>query len=218
MCIRDRDTQPDCEAIVFDVCGYSFNDWNLSAGAYRLLFPFMDSPAMANHIRQKGKKSDILVRRLFWTPRFSSATLGLSMRGWLGRDDNFKFATADLDRVQRRIDNGMAQSLEATSEGRAVFDETVSLVSGRDCKIVLLYLPVIKLLNDQDRSRHDANVAIFSRYAEQSPNVHFLDYNTPYESRIDLMYDGIHLNAKGKEIISAEIATELGQLPSGGSL
>ena len=207
------DTQGNCEAIVFDVSGYSFNDRNLSAAAYQLLYPYMNSPPIGNHISQKCKnRSEVFVRRLFWSSRFNSTTLGLSIRGWFGRDDNLKFSTVDLERVQRRIDNGKSQSLDATSEGRQLFDDTVSLVSTRNCKIVLLHLPVIKMLNDQDRSRHDANVAIFRECAEQSPNVYFLDYNTPYESRVDLLYDGIHLNAKGKEIISAEIAKELGKL------
>ena len=78
-------------------------------------------------------------------------------------------------------------------------------------KLVLVYLPVVKLLNDQDRTKHDANIEIFRELAASSSNVDFVDLNSGFEERNDLMYDGIHLNAKGKKVVSKALASVLTQ-------
>lgn len=205
-------TQKQCETIVFDVSGYSFNDRNLSAAAYTLLYPYLDSKPIGNHITEKAAVSnEPLIRRLFCSTRFNSTTLGLSVRGWLGRDDNLKFSSVDLARVQHRIDIGKAQSMVATEAGKQLLQETIDAVSDTDRKIVLLHLPVVKLLNDQDRTIHDANIAVMLEMAESNPNVFYLDFNTDYESNLEIMHDGIHLNAKGKKLLGGKIAEKLMQ-------
>ena len=206
-------TQNQCKTIVFDVSGYSFNDKNLSAAAYTLLYPYLDSEPIENHIKDEAQTwSETLIRRMFCTTRFNSTTLGLSVRGWLGRDDNLKFSSVDLARVQHRIDIGKAQSLIATDEGKQLLQDSIEAVSSQDRKIVLLHLPVVKLLNDQDRASHDANILIMKNMADSNANVFYLDYNTEYESNLEIMHDGIHLNANGKEILAGEIANDLMQI------
>jgi hypothetical protein len=206
-------TQTECQAIVFDVSGYSFNDRNLSAAAYTLLYPYLDSEPIGQHINDTAVDwSEPLIRQLFCSTRFNSTTLGLAVRGWLGRDDNLKFSSVDMADVQHRINVGNVQSLLATEDGKQLFLDTIDTVSNQDRKIVLLHLPVVKLLNDQDRVNHDANILIMQNIADSNPNVFYLDYNTPNESNLEIMHDGIHLNANGKKVISEKIANELSTL------
>ena len=204
------ETHPSCQTIVFDVSAYSFNDRNLSAAAYTLLYPYIGSAAIDEHIKSAAKTShEFLIRKAFLCPRFTSTTIGLAARGLLGRDDNLKFASVDLSRVQHLIDSGRSQSLETSEDGKRVFLDTVAAVTQSNRRLVLVHLPVVKMLNDVDRSAHDANIQILRDLARSNANVKFIDLNSDFEQRLDLMYDGIHLNADGKQVLSKLLATKL---------
>ena len=204
------ETHPSCDTIVFDVSGYSFNDKNLSAAAYTLLFPYMGSKAIDQHIQEKAvSRHESFSRQLFHLPRFSSTTLNLAIRGWLRRDDNLKSNEVDLDRVQHRINTGRIQSFEQSPDGRELFAQTAKVISSADKRLVLLHMPMVKMLNDVDREMHDRNIAVFQRLCKENDWAHFIDMNTDFEERYDLMFDGIHLNAKGKKVVSGLIASEL---------
>lgn len=204
-----------CKMIVFDVSAYTFNDRNLSAAAYTLLFPYMDSAPIADHIQSSAQSwHEPLTRRLFRLTRFNSTTLNLAIRGWLGRDDNMKFSEIDLSRAQHRIDSGRTQSLVRTKEGERLVRETAQAATDSGIQFVLLHLPVVDLFNDVDRHQHDENIQILKRLTETSDSITYLDFNTGYEQRYDLLFDGLHLNAEGKRVISTQIADQLRALSS----
>lgn len=209
-------TQPQCSIVVMDVSAYTFNDKNLSTGAYTLLYPYMNADSIFSHVSTHSRKfGEVFLRNLFCGARFNSTTLNLAIRGLLGRDDNLKFSAVDLDQVTHRINSGQTQSLAVDPESLEVFDRSVKFLIDNQKQVVLLYLPVVKMLNDVDRQQHDANLKRLKQYAIDSPNVFFLDLNQDNEENYEIMFDGIHLNNKGKKQLSNQIAEFLDPVVNG---
>jgi hypothetical protein len=205
-------SQPHTKTVVLDVSGYSFNDRNLSSGAYTLLYPYIDTESIQSYVAQNAKKfGEVTLRKIFLSSRFNSTTLNLAIRGLLGRDDNLKFSQVNLEQLRHRIAAGKTQSMSVDPDALAAFESALQLLLQNGKNVVLVYLPVVKILNDVDRNQHDTNVARFQKFAND-PNVFFLDLNSANEENYEIMFDGIHLNNKGKRQLSRELANILSTL------
>lgn len=203
-------TQPDCHTVVMDVSAYTFNDGNRSTGAYKLLYPYMDSNDVFDYVSANSRGfGEVFIRNLFYGSRFNSTTLNLAIRGLLGRDDNLKFSSVDLNQVRHRVDAGKTQLLEIDPRSLELFDRSLNFLKEQNKKVVLLYLPVVKMLNDVNRAQHDENIGRFKQYALDSPDVYFLNLNRENEENYEIMFDGIHLNRKGKNQLSKQVAEYL---------
>ncbi|MBC2693948.1 MAG: hypothetical protein HF982_01425 [Desulfobacteraceae bacterium] len=79
------------------------------------------------------------------------------------------------------------------------------MLTVRNIKVVLVYIPVIDLLNDPERRQHDRIIQIIEEMAKDKEQICFVNYNTDYEARHDLFFDPRHLNEKGKQIVTGRL-------------
>ena len=50
---------------------------------------------------------------------------------------------------------------------------------------------------------------LFRKLAKDNPLVVFLDYSRAFETRYALFYDTIHMNAKGRQVMTEDLARSL---------
>jgi hypothetical protein len=196
--------------VVYDVSAFTFSDKGLSTNSYRLLYPFIDDPAIAEHVKAMTPTAhEWLWHRAMWSLRFDEVTLSLAMRGFTNVRGNLKMGTVDVDAVRKSVQAGQARTMAIEPENVAAFEETIRFVQSRGAILVLAYIPTLDVLSDADRAAHDRIVAMLQRYAQANAGVKFLNYNLDYEHRAELFFDPIHMNAAGQKVVTDRLVQDL---------
>jgi len=220
--------QPGVRVVVYDVEESSFSDEGLSANSYRLFFPFIDDPDMADYLKKHCKSADeYWLRKIFRSSRYDEVTLWLSVRGWLGIKENLKLQKFDPALARRAIEKGSSRPAKVDVRQYDVFLNTVCFATARGVKVVLVNMPTVDIINRIDPSGREEVRNLFRDLAggsaggadcadgtlsfphAPSGNPVFLDYSRTFETRYDLFYDTIHMNAKGQQVLTEEIARQL---------
>lgn len=202
--------------VVYDVDASMFSTGELSEGSYSLFFPYWDQPDAREHIQRCAPKgSSLMVPSLLHLPRYDETLLALSIRGHLDIRANLKTSSIEFGALNQRIQQHRVRPMTIEDSAVAAFEDAIAFCENNGLVVVLAYIPTVDVLNNLDRAAHDRAIAKVKSYADASPNVHYLDYNTAYESRHDLFFDGIHLNAAGCREITRLLARDLAAiLPS----
>jgi hypothetical protein len=198
------------KVVVYSVSALLFDDDGLSSNSYRLFLPFRRDRTMFEYLqRRPDGKTDLRLCRLLHSTCWESATLALSLRGRFGLRRNLKHSEVNLQRLEQQIARGDLLQMRIDEGGFRTFTRTVSWLRGRDIIVVLLYLPILDRVNDLDRPHHDRLLARIQTLADGDGGTLFFDYNRDLESRHEIFYDGIHLNARGQRLVSRRLAEDL---------
>jgi len=199
--------------VVYDVDDHAFTGAGLSANSYRLLYPYLETPDIARHVRDNaGSWKEYAARRLLRLLRYNSVTLNLALRGTLRRYDNFKTGRVDIQALKNEISAGRRPPVTIEQEMVEVFAETVRFVRSHHARLVLFSIPTVDQVNNMNRERHEQVMEIFRRYAEQDPGVIFLDYNPTFSQHYELFCDPIHLNRDGQRQVTDKAIHDLHRL------
>jgi hypothetical protein len=134
-------------AIVYGVDAHSFTSSGLSSSSYRLLFPFIDDELVRNYIRRNcASRSEFLLRRLLFLPRYNDLTLSLAVRGFLRDWANYKLGKVDVDVLRQQIETGRFRRIAFDKENIQAFEEMVDFVMNRHLNLLLAYIPTIDIL------------------------------------------------------------------------
>jgi hypothetical protein len=201
---------PSVKALVYDVSAFTFTDKGLSSNSYKLFYPYLDDPDIAADInRNAASSSEVLWHRLFFTLRFDEVTMSLAFRGYSGVRGNLKIGNVDVAATQDRINHGETRSMAIEPDNVELFKQTLQFAVLRGVRVVLVYIPTLDMLSNSDRPDHDKVITLIKEIADDNPGVTFLDYNTDLESRHELFFDPIHMNAAGQAVVSQRLARDL---------
>jgi hypothetical protein len=205
----ERHTQAP-RAIVYDVDPWTFTVEGLSSNSYRLFYPYIDDPVMGQYVRRcEPSSSEFFWRRICKTLRYDDNAVWCSLRGYLGYRSNLKRGTVDIAKLQRDIQGGRSRQIKFSADNIRCFGETIRVVRSRGCKLILLYIPTVDVLNQSGGGDFDKALAMFKKYASDNEGVYFLNYNSEFQGRHELFFDPIHLNPKGQQVITQRLGRDL---------
>ncbi len=191
-----------------DLC--TFTGGGLSANSYKLFYPFIDDEKIGNYIREQGGNADYWLHKIVRCTRYSDDGIkNGAARGWMHNWSNLKNGTIDIEAYKQRLKNGDERHIQMNPALISEFQETVSMLTERGIKVVLVNTPTLDLLNDFEPEKFQIMVQWFQKFADNNPLVEYWDYNPQYSHCHELFYDRLHLNAKGQKVISKEITNQL---------
>lgn len=201
------------KCILYGVDQYSFVKDGLSKQSYKQFYPFMDNRVMDEYIKCSAENTkDYLIHKYIRLSRYSDALINASIRGYRNDYSNYKIGDIDAEALKEKMNSGKlksARKLVDDKELMSVFDETVRFVTERGIRLVLVNVPIIDFLKEYDADGSQRVISVFEAYAATNPLVEYWDFNGQYESDYSIFYDPIHLNVKGREIMSKEIARKI---------
>jgi hypothetical protein len=205
---------PEVKVVVYDVEASSFTSRELSSNSYRLFFPFLDQPDMRRYLaREAPSPSEVWVRRIVRTARYDETTFWLAVRGWRADDRNLKAGQIDMGRERERIAQGKARPVRIEPAARDAFLRTVRFVRGRGVRLLLVDMPTADVLNAVDAGAREAVRQTFRDLAASDPGIVYLDLSREYETRHELFYDAIHVNAAGQRVVTERVAGAVRGMP-----
>lgn len=208
---------PGVKLLLYDVESTSFTTAQLSSNTYRLFLPFVDDRDLSRYVSEHcPSRLHAWLFRFLHTTRYDEASVNRAVRGWLGFDQNLKQGRADLKRLQARIDSGRIRQVAVDSANRQAFAALMKELGDQRIRVLLWHPPTIDLLDDVNRSDRQAIRDYFRHMAEQNTMISYVEFVEAFRERHDLFYDGIHMNAKGKAVVTEALAgviKNLGLLP-----
>lgn len=191
-----------------DLC--TFTGEGLSANSYKLFYPFIDDKKIGEYIRKEGGKKDYWLHKLIRTTRYSDDGMkNGAIRGWLHNWSNLKNGTIDIEAYKQQLQNGDERHIQMNEGLIKEFKETISILTERGIKVVLVNTPTLDLLNNFEPEKYQMMMDWFQNYANEEPLIEYWDFNPKYSHRHDLFYDRIHLNVKGQQTISTLITEKV---------
>jgi hypothetical protein len=198
---------PEVKLVVYDVEASSFTSAELSSNSYRLLFPFIDQPDMRRYLAKEADAPvEVWLRRVIRTTRYDETTFWLAVRGWFSNDRNMKPGTIDVPRERRRIAQGKTRPVRIDPAAERAFRDTVAFVRARGVRLLLVDMPTADILNAVKAEARDRVRHVFRDLSAADPGIVYLDLSREYESRHELFYDAIHVNATGQARVTERVA------------
>lgn len=200
---------PHIRTIIYDVNAQLFDSEGLSSASYTLFLPFIDDEIMSQYLRREATWQEYYTAKIIRTARFRDQTLNIALRGIFGRIENRKDRMVRIDDHQSYLARERKRQIRINKQSLECFHETLRQASRLNVKVILVYIPVIDLLNTIDVNNQKKVIQIFEEAAESNPNVYFLDYSHEYEHRYDFFFDLRHLNERGKQALTKQLIQEL---------
>lgn len=202
--------RPEVKMVVYDVEESSFTGEGLSSNSYRLFFPFIDDPDVAEYLKSQCKSADeFWLRKILRSSRYDEVTFALSMRGWFGVKENLKLQKFNPALAKRAVEKGQSRPVAVDTRQYDVFLHTINFATNRGVKMVLVNMPSVDIINRTDPLKREDIRYLFRKLASENPNVVFFDYSRAFETRYDLFYDTIHMNAKGQQVLTEDLAQKI---------
>lgn len=201
--------QPSVKTVVYGVDPRLFDAEGLSSASYTLFLPYINDPVMSEYLWRESTWQEYAAARTIRSTRFRDQTLNTSLRGLLSRCERKKTTRIRIEDYQGRIAREKDRKIRVSPESRKCFLETIEFLSRRGINVVLVFIPIIDLLNDTAPIDQAVVIEIFKKLAKKNKNVYFLDYNTDYQHRHELFYDLQHLNREGNEIVTGRLIEDL---------
>lgn len=191
-----------------DLCTFTGN--GLSINSYKLFYPFMDDKNINYYIRHQADSKDFWSHKLVRSSRYNDDGLkNAAISGWTHNWNNRKIGQIDIDSYKQRLADGNERHINMNEELMAVFMETIELLTQRGVSVILVNTPTLDLLNNFEPDKYSQVVAWYEEYARKNELVEYWDFNPKYSSRYDLMFDRLHLNVKGQQVITDEIINKM---------
>lgn len=191
-----------------DLC--TFTGEGLSKNSYKLFYPFMDDSHVDAYIRTQAPCDDYWLHKLLRSSRYNDEGVKNSaLRGWFRTWSNFKNNRIDIETYRLKLANGDERHIRMNSELIEQFRQTVSALTSRGIRVILVNTPTLDLLNDFEPEKYETMMAWFRTFADNDPLVEFWDFNPDYSSDYEIFSDRLHLNRRGQEVITGEIIKRL---------
>jgi hypothetical protein len=200
---------PNVKSVVYDVDARMFDTEGLSSASYSLFLPFADDAVMSPYLKKEATWQEYYTGKFIKTARFRDQTLNIALRGLLNRRENKKKSTVRLEQYRGYLEQEWQRKIRMDDKAVARFKETLDLLSHKGLTVVLVYLPVIDVLNQSEREKHDQVIRAIEEMATSREQVLFLNYNVDYESRHDLFFDPRHLNEKGNQAVTSRLIDDI---------
>lgn len=188
----------------------TFTGDGLSQNSYKLFYPFIDEPTVSAYIKEHASISDYWLHRLVKSTRFNDDGLKNSAaRGWMDNWSNLKTNTIDVEAYRLRLSNGDERRIQMNPKLIKQFDETISMLTERGVKVILVNTPTLDLLNQFEPEKYSTIMNWYYEYASKRALVEFWDFNPTYESDYSIFSDRLHLNKKGQQLITEELINKI---------
>jgi len=200
---------PHVQTVVYDVDARLFDSHGLSSASYTLFLPFLDDGVMSQYLRQQTSWQEYCTSRIIKSARFRDQTLNIALRGLFGRTETIKTSQLQPERYHGYIEKERKRKVRIHKQTVDFFHDTLKYVSSRGVNVILLFVPVVDLLNEIDTTNQRKALQIFYQAAETNPNVYFLNYRDDFQHDYSLFFDPRHLNDKGKQAITKRLIDDL---------
>ena len=200
---------PDgAKTVVYDVDSRLFGI-PASSNAYRLFYPFIDSPEMAVFLRkQAGSNSEFQLRKLLRSLRYNATLLNLSMRGWFEVTASFKVGRVGEESLRPDYLERRYGKIVVEQELLRAFEMTLAFLHERNVRVILCYVPIVDRLALVDQKAHDRVVDVI-RDCSEKYGAELVDMQKKFGSRYELFVDPVHLNKDGQKLITVEVCQYL---------
>jgi hypothetical protein len=197
--------------VVYDVDARMFgNSYNNDTRKYSLFFPYMDLPEISDYIWKSATYEELLSRKVLKSFRYSNDLRSAALQGLMKKDNAPVLTPVNLfDMRNEDLLQNKEYKIHVNNESLQSFKETVKLIRSRNIKLVLLYIPTAKIVNDLDRAKYESVISLLREYSEKDKGIVLLNYNEKYENRYDLFNDPTHVNAKGREMVTRQLVRDL---------
>lgn len=196
--------------VLYGVDLATFTGEGLSKNSYKLFYPFMDNKYMDEFISEEADKSDYYLNKFFKSLRFNDDGIKNSaIRGLLNNWSNFKTNTIDIEWYKNWLSEGNERNIDMNDTLISQFKETISLLTDRNIKVILVNTPTLDLVNQYEPDKYQNIMNWYKSYANSNDLIEFWDFNPKYESDYSIFSDRIHVNNKGQQIITEEIIKKL---------
>jgi hypothetical protein len=203
------ETHPSVRFVVYDVDPRLFDSEGLSSASYTLFLPYLDDRAMASYMKQEATWQEYYSGRLVRTTRFRDQTLNIALRGLFDKVENKKAGRFNMNNVENYLAREQGRAIRLNPESIQCFRDTIAYLTDQNISVILLFIPVVDLLNDIDPAAQERVVEIFEDAARDN-NVFFFNYNDEYEHKHELFYDLRHLNREGNRLVTDRLSSDLG--------
>lgn len=200
---------PDVSTVVYDVEARFFDSEGLSSSSYTLFLPFLNDPVMSKYLTASMSWQEYYTSNYIRTSRFRDQSLMISLRGLLNRKESNKTKQLRLIDHEHYLAKERDKKIKIDQQSLDIFMKTINELTGQGIEVILLYIPVADVLNKIEANKQQEVINMFESMADDSSTVHFLNYNQKYEHNYELFWDLRHLNEKGKQRITTDLAEDL---------
>ena len=184
----------------------------LGSNQYRLFYPFMDNEIVDRYINSYSPSAeDYLAHKLVKLNRFSEGTVQNTARlGFLGRTEQSPRAKANLEEVKRKIASiNLGEQKKIIPGNIDRFLDIVQFLRSRNIKVLMIYMPFIDLVSDQNRETRLQTTEILREVASKDSGITLIETADALSRRHDLFIDATHPNRAGQELYTRIIAERI---------
>jgi hypothetical protein len=205
--------QPGVKLVLYDVESTLFASSRLSENTYRLFLPFMYDPEVVEYVRDRCPSLlEFMGFRQLHATRYDESSVNRAVRGWLGFDENLKYGQLDVDLLVSRIERGQTRPVVVDEESHLAFAALMEELSVAGVDVLLWHPPTVDVLDNVDRNRREKVRERFRQIADKHDTVEYVSYVGSFRERYDIFYDAIHVNARGKKLITESLASDIKRL------
>lgn len=199
------------KTLLYVVDDYTFGK-GLGSNQYKLFFPFMDTPCVASHVREKaGSWSEYVSRKCLKLLRFSDTTIQSVARwGLMGKREVSPEESVNVAQLQQKLlALRLDEQYRIAPENVDLFEKILALAHARGLEVILFYMPFIDLLEGQNQGGRGQALARFRQYAIERPFIDLIEVDQTYTHRHDLFTDATHPNRAGQIYVTSQLANAL---------
>lgn len=197
--------------VIYGVDQFMFTGKGLSQNSYKLFYPFMDNKTIDSYIRESTSGYDYWLHKLICSTRYSDALLNSSIRGWRQDWSNYKIGQLNVENLRQQIMDGKQRHIAFETGLMTDFENTLTLLRQKGIITILVNTPIAQILNEYEPEKYQR----FSSYLQSrvdSTYVYYWDLNPEFSEKYDLLFDPIHLNVEGQQIVNSVLAKKFQSL------
>lgn len=187
----------------------------LGTNQYRLFYPFMDNEIVNRYIdTYSSSVEDYFAHKLVKLNRFSEGTVQNTARlGFLGRTEQSPDAKADIEDVKKKNASiNMGEQTKIIAKNIDQFLDIAQFLRGNNIKVLMVYMPFVDLMNDQNKDTRLKTTEILRELARKDSGITLIENDEELSKRHDLFIDATHPSRAGQKLYTKIIAEKLSSL------
>ena len=194
--------------IIYDVSARSFS-LGLADNSYALFYPFFSSPVVREYLKENAPNGDYWTKRIIPLTRYDDTRFGAVIRGYRRDWRCSSNRQVDIKGFAQRLKQGDFWRISFDEENMRLFEMTLAWLNEQNITCVLVALPCLDMLNDAQPELYKKAMDYIKNVSDKYPNVCIYDMNGELSKRHELFRDPIHLNRKGQEVVTLQLAEKL---------
>ncbi len=200
---------PKTQYVVYGVDAWMLTGEGLSENSHKLFYPFMGQPQVDDFVQAETSTVEFWQKKLLKTSRFDEMLISGALRGYLKNWDNLKHGTVDTLALKQNIQNGQYRTINSTLKNKAIFENTLKLLTDQNIQVFLVYVPTISYYNQAEPEQFEAMLQYFKWLAASNQQLHYLEFLYGWDTQHQYFFDPIHLNPTGQAAFSQALAQQL---------